>query len=544
MHLLTLLTIFRMVVLPVQFQDRELGTTPEQQEVLVQQAEEYFNRQFAGTGRTFRFELGPTVVLRHSVAWYGSNYPDRKDTHLADAVREACQSARGVVDFSACDSDGDGMVDNVCVLYAGPGEHASGVETDVYPQLGWLSADGGVTVQAGGLTIDRFSVAPEGELGVLCHEFAHALGLPDFYDTDGAESGGDCPGLWGLSLMDTGCRGAGVPDFGAPECELLGLGTAEPLMTGTYTLTPIAAGKRYLKAETDHDDEYFLFEARQGGLYIYHIDRSDNPAGYSARQQKELTARERWETGEINNNPAHPCVRLIPADPAATGAAGVPFPGGGAASFGSDTPSAFRAWSGAASGLALTGIRPAADGAVTFEVVRPITIDEVAVYQDAVLIRWTPSLSLAGIQGYEVTWTDGTESWSAELPADAVSYTVEGLQPKTEYTYSVQLHCSATERYSAGGRFETRILRKGTYPYIYLADARRNLDGSFPAGSKIPLRVFNTSEVQEVQWTMDGAPVQPEADGMFTLQRSGVLRARILYLDGTSETLMKEITVQ
>ena len=46
MHLLTLLTIFRMVVLPVQFQDRELGTTPEQQEVLVQQAEEYFNRQF------------------------------------------------------------------------------------------------------------------------------------------------------------------------------------------------------------------------------------------------------------------------------------------------------------------------------------------------------------------------------------------------------------------------------------------------------------------------------------------------------------------
>ena len=56
--------------------------------------------------------------------------------------------------------------------------------------------------------------------------------------------------------------------------------------------------------------------------------------------------------------------------------------------------------------------------------------------------------------------------------------------------------------------------------------------------------MFNTSEVQEVQWTMDGAPVQPEADGMFTLQRSGVLRARILYLDGTSETLMKEITVQ
>ena len=91
MHLLTLLTIFRMFVLPVQFQDRELTTTPEQQQALVRQAQEYFNRQYTGTGQTFRFELGPTVTLRHSVSWYGSNFPDRKDTHLADAVREACK---------------------------------------------------------------------------------------------------------------------------------------------------------------------------------------------------------------------------------------------------------------------------------------------------------------------------------------------------------------------------------------------------------------------------------------------------------------------
>lgn len=542
MHLLTLLTVFRMVVLPVQFQDRELGTTREQQQVLVLQAQEYFNRQFAGTGKTFVFELAQPVTLAHPVAWYGTNYPDRKDIRLQDAVREACLLANDQVDFSVTDNDGDGQVDNVFLLYAGPGEHASGEESDIYPQQGRMAPDGPALL-LDGKGVGSFAVAPEGEPGVWCHEFGHILGLPDFYDTDGAESGGDCPGLWGTSLMDDGCRTSGIPDFGVLEYHLLGMGTAETLKEGSYVLGPLATTRRYLKAGTDQEDEFFLFEARDSKLYIYHIDLSDNPAGYSARQEKDLTARERWASGEINNNPAHPCARLVAADPEATDAAGVPFPNGAATSFGSDTPAAFRAWSGAASGLALTGIRPAADGSVAFEVIRPVTVDGLVVYQDAALVRWSVSPTLS-VLSYEVSWTDGTRTGSAELPGSAVSYTVEGLQPMTEYTFNVQARCAGSERYSAGGRFVTKVLRKGTFPYIYLGGVTRNLDGSFPAGSKIPLRVFNASDVQEVQWTLDGKPIQTDANGWYTLRRSGTLVARILYLDGTSETLLKEISVQ
>ena len=36
----------------------------------------------------------------------------------------------------------------------------------------------------------------------------------------------------------------------------------------------------------------------------------------------------------------------------------------------------------------------------------------------------------------------------------------------------------------------------------------------------------------------------PDADGFFAVRRSGVLRAKILYTDGTSETLLKEINVR
>ncbi len=543
MKFFVLLSIFRMVVLPVQFEDRKLQSTHEEQEALLQQAEAYFERQFASTGQAFSFELGPTVSLAHPVAWYGANYPDRKDVRLADAVREACLAANGQVNFSLYDNDNDGAVDNVFLLFPGPGEHSSGDENDIYPQQGRLSADG-AGLALDGRVADRYAVAPEGEPGVFCHEFCHILGLPDLYDTDGAESGGLCPGLWGTSMMDNGCRLPDFPDFGAVEYDLLGLGRCEAVRPGSYTLEPLAAGQRYLRAEADREGEYFLFEARTGGLYIYHIDRSDNPAGYSTRQQAELTAAGRWDVGEINNDPSHPCVRLVPADPAATDVSRLPFGADVATSFGSDTPSAFRAWSGAATGLALTGIRPAAAGAVSFDVLRPILLADPVAYQDAALIRWSVDPALGPVQSFEVSWTDGTNSGYAELAAGATSYTVEHLLPRTTYVYSVQVRCSETERYTADGRFSTKVLRKGTFPYIYLGGVTRNLDGSFPSGSKIPLRVYNASGAQSVHWTLDGRAIAPDADGFYTLRQSGVLRALIEYADGTSETLLKEIFVQ
>ena len=92
--LLVLLGVFRMVVLPVQFEDRELATARAQQEELVQQAQAYFDRQFAGSGTSFRFDLAPAVTLSRSAAWYGVNYPDRKDVRIAEAVREATQELR------------------------------------------------------------------------------------------------------------------------------------------------------------------------------------------------------------------------------------------------------------------------------------------------------------------------------------------------------------------------------------------------------------------------------------------------------------------
>ncbi len=542
MYLTLLLTVFRMVVLPVEFQDRQFATSREEQEALVQRAQDYFNRQFDGEELSFEFVLGPGVTLSHGLAYYGANYSDRKDIRIQDAVREACNKLKDEIDFASFDNDGDGAVDNVFLLTAGPGEQDGGDENDIWPQQGRLSATGSIlTVK--GKRIDSFAASSEMSAGYFCHEFGHVLGLVDFYDTDGAGSGGQTPGLWRTSLMDDGCRLPEIPDFGAPEFDMLGLGTCDPLLPGHYELAPLPEGRRYLKAPTDREGEWFLFGCGPGGLYVYHLDRSDNAAGYSQRHDTELSARERWEHGAVNDAPEHPCLRLLPADPDASDAARVAFPQAGFDSFGSDTPSAFRSWSGRASGLALTDIRLLPDGGVAFEVVEPLQLSDISVYQDAAVVRWELDPALAGVLGYEVSWTDGEETFSQELGAAARSCTLEGLRPQTGYRFSVQVRTSERDRYSVGGSFVTKVYRGGTYPYIYLNNVPRSSDGSFPPGSKIPLRVFNATEVQEVRWSLNGNPIQPEADGNYTLTRSGTLKAEIIHTDGSTETIIKEINV-
>ncbi len=510
--LLLLLTVYRMIVIPVQFEDRAFDTTPEQQQDLVAAAAAYFNRQYDAAGQ-FRFDLAPAVTLSHPTSWYGANYSDRKDIRIHEALREACSQLKGQVDFSLYDPDGDGTVDQVFLLTAGPAENDGGGESALWPQQGRLSARNNA-FNINGLRIDGYGVSPEGKLGLFCHEFGHTLGLEDLYDSSGSIEVQPA-GLWGTSLMDAGCLQPTPPDFTAVEYEQLGLGSCEALTLGSHTLAPLSQERRYLKAATEREDEYFLFECRDGALRIYHIDPS-----------------------------ASLFASLVPADPDAATLAAVSFPQPGFDSFGSDTPSPFRSRGGCSLGLALVDFSQGGDGSIRFEVIEPIVLTETSVYQDAAVIRWETSPALDGIRGFEFSWSDGQQSTTVPLGPGALSYTLEGLSPQTGYSFSIQVRTSEHDRYSVGGSFITKMYRSGTYPYIYLSGVLRNADGSFPPGSRIPLRVFNATDVQEVHWSLDGIPITPGPDGRYTLERSGTLRARILHRDGSTETLLKEILIQ
>ena len=164
-------------------------------------------------------------------------------------------------------------------------------------------------------------------------------------------------------------------------------------------------------------------------------------------------------------------------------------------------------------------------------------------YQDAALVRWSCDPSLGGIEGFDLRWTDGEDDFSAAAAPDATSFTLERLRPQTGYSFSVTVRISERERYSVSDRFVTKMYRGGSYPYIYLNNTTRNVDGSFPPGTRIPLRVFNATDVEQVRWFFDGVRIQADGDGGFTLRRSGLLKAEILHTDGTSELIVKQITV-
>ena len=525
MLLLLLTIVFRMIVLPVEFEDRGFAQTQDRLHAEVAEVQRYFDRQYGGT-QSFRFDLAPAVRLPRPLAWYGANFPGQRDLHLGDAVREAGLAASEAgVDLRSYDM--------LCLLYPGPGEDNGGGEDDIWPQLGRLSAHG----------IDRYIACPAGRPGILAHEFGHALGLSDLYDTDGEASGGTTRGLWGISLMDEGCKGAQIPDFTAVEYEVLGLGRCDTLPKGSYKLPPLLQGHRYAKILTDRTDECFLFEAREGGLLVYHLDRSDAPAGYCERWDSWMSARERWENDAVNDCPDHPCARIIPARSDAASVAEARFPQAGISSFGSDSPVPMRSWSGKSPGLALTGIRTEADGSVSFDVIEPVALTGLTVYQDAAVIRWQTAGELVP-RGFELRWTDGTDSFSREMGPEARVCTLEGLRPQTLYRFSLTVRCAEDARFSVDESLTTKVYRDGSYPYIYLNGAMRNSDGSFPAGSRLTLRVFNAIGAQQVRWFFDGEPIVPEADGSSLLTRPGTLRAQIFYADGHSESIFKTITVR
>jgi immune inhibitor A len=145
------------------------------------------------------------------------------------AVSEAVNLCDGAVDFSPYDQDHDGYVDMLWVIHSGIGGEATVDKNNLYSVTSsmdqWSNANVFVTndpVPNGGgqkIRINRFSILPElsqfhagqlSEIGVYCHEFGHALGLPDLYDTSGGRNFG--PG--NFSLMSTGAYGG---DGQSPE---------------------------------------------------------------------------------------------------------------------------------------------------------------------------------------------------------------------------------------------------------------------------------------------------------------------------------------
>ena len=548
------------LLLFIQFQDLQFTSTTEQFQGLADSLGLYFNAQFHGEPE-FTFARGPLITLEESHSKYSANGTSGADLQMYSAVVKACQQAADSLSIAEYVNHSTSDLKDILVLVPSKSETDS-LDTDLFrPQFVNIKGN----YYAGRYRIASYGIACElgadGKfcgIGNLAHEYCHILGLSDLYDTDGNNSAGLSPALWGsIGIMDGGNLNGGghfPPNFCAADYYTLGAGKGEKIDTaGTYTLEPIYIEGRYFIFEGSNDGEVFLAESRieRGwdtligghGLAIYHYDRSSGDAGWSSWDRRNLTAAERWEKNRVNCNPNHQCVELEAPDSSSAF-----FPCGPIESFASETTPAFRYWDGTISPLAISGITQDAEGVVTFNLIRPIGSVSVMPFQSSVILGWKCDSSIADIDSCLVVCTKGADTLSVScgvvVEDNVWSCTIDHLAPATTYKVTVKIMKNGSPFFSAGVSASTLSMRSGSFPFIYLKGAERRADGSFVAGTRIPLQVFNASKALEVFWYFQGRRIQPGADGFYILQESGTLKAVIVWEDGSRDVIEKKLEVR
>lgn len=539
-------------------------------------AKDYFNDQFNGL-YDFDFEVYGPVTVSQNRSYYGGNDSEGSDDKPEEMVIEACRLCDEQVDFSIYDEDGDGSIDNVFVFFAG-GDEAEYCGDDCIWSHAWQIY--WKRVYLDGVLLDRYACTAEltttdggknmymASIGTFCHEYTHTFGLWDMYDTDYEKSGGEGKALYKTTnVMDSGSyndRGNLPPNYSAIERESLGIGECRTLEMGHYSLPPINESNIYYRFESDVEDEYFLLECRKNegwdaeiggtGLLIYHIDRSRNSAGKSDGEGRILTARQRWNCNEVNCNPAHQCATILPAYPGASQASQVFFPYRDYNALLPHGKTPLKFWSGETADLSIANIEYV-DGRVNFDVYSASSVDAppeiasvtVEEFQDAAVITFSPDRPTEALAKATLTFgSNAPREFTIEKNSEG-TYTLilEDLTPSTSYRLSLyfeQLDFKGPEK--SVNVLSSRRNDKG-YPYIYLKKVARNADGSFPKGSKIPLRIFNPKgEVDGIFWTLEGKPISISDNGYYILEDSGTLKAEVVYKDGSRCFVVKEMIVK
>lgn len=278
---------------------------------------DYFKAQSRG-----KFELdfdvvGPVTVSK-AASYYGKNNSKGDDMYPEEMVQEAVTLAKDQVsDWTPYDWDNDGFVDQVYVVYAGKGEADGGESNTIWPHAWELGSDA-VTVGTN-LKVDSYACGPELDgttgditgIGVMCHEYSHCLGYPDFYDID--YSGGQGMGEW--DLMDAGSyNGDSYQPAGYTSYERWFAGWEQPieLKAEDVAVTNMKSlqngGEFYIIYNDKNANEYYLLENRQfegwdeslpyAGLLILHCDYDGSI----------------WEENGPNDEPSHQRMTVVPAD--------------------------------------------------------------------------------------------------------------------------------------------------------------------------------------------------------------------------------------
>ena len=232
------------------------------------------------------FDVVGPIKLPKPQTYYGTG-----GDNIKDLLTDACNAVDNEVDFSQYDSNGDGMVDLVYVIYAGHSANYRGnASTDIWPKSGTAS----LSKTFDGKSVRRYGVSNElagrenkkkeretiNGIGLFCHEFSHTLGLPDIYAYDRYEGENNeavnqnNQGMEYWDLMDGGTDvwGGRIPSpYLAWERETMGWMSIDTLTTDCHISnlkTIDNGGKAYKILNPSAANEYVILQSIQkGGWY-------------------------------------------------------------------------------------------------------------------------------------------------------------------------------------------------------------------------------------------------------------------------------------
>lgn len=346
------------------------------------------NYKGIGSFRDFYLEnsygqLDITTVVTHWVT-----LPYTKEYYGSDRAIEMIQNGLNILDdeinLADFDNDGDGILDGLAVIHQGTGQEFSGAPNEI-----WSHSSVIYGMSFDGIQVRRYTIEPEllnsngdmAKIGVICHEFGHNLGAPDFYDSDYQSSGGYYPGtgLWDLMASgawngDNGDRPAGINMWQKIQC-----GWVTPTILDESVkvtdMKPAHSNAVAYQFNTTVPGEYFILENRQQegqfdvalpghGLLIYHANNAmikasvaNNTVNASYPQAMYVVC------AAADEDPNEFSTSYGDVNTAAT-----PFPGSNnVTAFTDETIPSSRSISGRNSYKSLKNISEGADGTISFE---------------------------------------------------------------------------------------------------------------------------------------------------------------------------------
>lgn len=558
-------------VVMVQFSDLKFKTT-----TTVEKMEKYYNEEgynengSAGSVRDYfmaqsggqfvpTFDVVGIVTLSNSYKYYGQNDSDGSDMNVdklpADVISAAVDQLGA--DFSqyvvpAGDTYHKEGVPLLVMFYAGKGEATEGQGSSNTYYL-WPCEWDDDEDRAGGnyqnVHFNSFFVGNELNTGgskmmgpgLFCHEFGHALGLPDFYVTDYSYDRDDAFGNW--SVMDCG---AYVGDSYAPigytayEKSYMGWLDLEEIGDASeVTLqSPFGMAENSAYIIRNSTTESFIFENRQPGTWY--------PSSYGSGVLVSRIAYSstHWNRNTLNNTQSKKRACVLTAD-----GAKLYYSASSSNLYGNAKKSitSLKTYSGSTKTVDIKNIQKNDDGTITLVLKENVDPDPTPTPEGVIFYESFDQCS--GTGGNDDLWSGSiasatfvadNEGWDAPKPYGANQCAKFGTSSivGSATTPDIELNGAAVLTFKAGA---WNSKNDGTTLELYVEDgtvtpASLTMEKGAFGDYTVQLSATGTIKIQFVstggRFFLDEVTVSSVATGISTVSGKAQKAARIYTLDG------------